>query len=75
MALVKKLTKIGNSLGIILPTEILRVAGMDTDSEVEISVKDNEVLLRPTKLKDHKVMKTFMGVVKDYDQTLRKLAK
>lgn len=75
MALVKKLTRIGNSLGVILPTEILRMAGIDDDSEVEISAGENQIVLKITDLKDHKVMKTFLGVLKDYNQTLKKLAK
>jgi antitoxin component of MazEF toxin-antitoxin module len=75
MTLVKKLTKIGNSLGVILPTDILKVVGISDKSEVEISIKDDEIVLRPTNLKDHKVMKIFLGVLKDYDETLKKLAK
>ena len=75
MALVKKLIRIGNSLGVILPSEILKIAGLDGDSEIEIAAEEGRVLLRTTRLKDHKIMKTFMSVVKDYDETLKKLEK
>ncbi len=75
MVLVKKLTKIGNSWGVILPAEILKVAGITGKSKVEISVKEDQIVITPTNLKDHKVMQTFMGVLKDYDETLKKLAK
>jgi len=75
MTLTKKLTKIGNSWGVILPAEILKVVGMSDDSEVEISVKENHIVLTPSNLKDHKVMKAFLSVIRDYDETLKKLAK
>jgi antitoxin component of MazEF toxin-antitoxin module len=75
MALVKKLTKIGNSTGIILPSDILKVAGLSDDAEVQISVKENQIILEPANLKDRKVMKTFLSVIEDFDATLKKLAK
>jgi len=75
MTLIKKLSKIGNSYGIILPTELLEVTGLSKDSEIEISVKENKIILTPTNLKDHKVMKTFMTVLRDFDDTFKKLAK
>jgi antitoxin component of MazEF toxin-antitoxin module len=75
MALVKKLTKIGNSTGVILPADILKVAGISEDAEVQISVKEHQIILEPANLKDHKVMKTFLGVLEDFDETLKKLAK
>lgn len=75
MALVKKLSKIGNSYGVILPSDILDIAGLSKDSEVEISVKERQIIIRPTRLKDHKVLKTFMKVIEDYEDTFEKLAK
>ncbi|HCU24957.1 MAG TPA: hypothetical protein DF383_08065 [Deltaproteobacteria bacterium] len=75
MVLVKKLSKIGNSYGVILPAEVLEIAGLSKEEEVEISVKENRVILKPTRLKDHQVMKVFMGVLEDYDKTFEKLAK
>ncbi len=74
MTLVKKLTKIGNSMGIILPSEILATTGINSKSKIEMEIRGNEIILRPIDLKNHKVMKTFLSVVKDYDKTLRKLA-
>ncbi len=75
MALIKKLTRIGNSLGIILPTEILQAMGINEKSQVEISVKEEKLILKPVNLQDHKVMKTFLKVLEDYDDTFKKLAK
>lgn len=55
--------------------EMRQVVGIDDASEIEISVKENGIVLRPTNLKDHKIMKTFLGVLQDYDETFKKLAK
>ena len=73
MTLTKKLTKIGNSWGVILPSEILNLAGIQ--SEVQIEAKPGKISLTPIGLEEHKVMKTFLSVLRDYDGTLAKLAK
>ena len=70
----KKLTKIGNSYGVILSKEILEQVGINEKGELEMEVRGNELVLRPTNLKDHKVMKAFLSVVKRYDPLLKRLA-
>ena len=75
MALVKKLTKIGNSCGLIVPREFMESAGLSEKSQVELEIRGDELVVRPARLKDYKVMKTFMTVVRDYDKLFKKLAK
>ncbi len=75
MALTKKLMKIGNSTGVIIPNDILQTIGLQEGSEVEIVIEKNGIFLKPMNLKDYKIMKTFLSVMEDYDETLRKLAK
>lgn len=75
MGVVKKLTKIGNSYGVILPREYLEEIGIDEKAEVEVEVKGGEVTLRPARLEDYKIMKTFLSVVRDYEPVLKRLAK
>ena len=75
MTIVKKLTKIGNSYGVILPKEVLTEAGIDEQAEVEVAVRDGEVVVRAVNMQDYKVMKIFLSVMKDYDPLLKKLAK
>lgn len=74
MALTKKLTKIGNSKGVILSNEILKMADMEDQEEVEIVTKPHEIIIKPTHMKDHKVRKAFMKVLEDFDETFKKLA-
>ncbi len=75
MALVKKVIKIGNSAGVILPADLMSLVGIKDNSEVSFSVKGNGIFVQPVRLKDHKIMKTFMNVLEDYNETFKKLAK
>ncbi len=74
MGALKKLTKIGNSYGVILPKELLDQLGIDEKTEMEVELRENELALKPIRMKDYKVMKTFLSVVRDYDKTFKKLA-
>ena len=72
--LKKKLTKIGNSYGVILSKELLDQAGIGEKDELEMEVREGELVLRVANLKDYKVMKSFLSVVRDYDPLLKRLA-
>ncbi len=73
--LKKKFTRIGNSWGIIIPSELLKLTGINPKDEFEMEIKKDHIVIKPINLKDHKVMKTFLSVLEDYNQTLKKLAK
>ena len=75
MATVKKLTKIGNSYGVIIPKELLEAVGFNEKTSIRVEIRKNELVFRPINLKDHKVLKTFLSVVDDYDPLLKRLAK
>ncbi|HEY3131698.1 MAG TPA: AbrB/MazE/SpoVT family DNA-binding domain-containing protein [Acidobacteriota bacterium] len=47
MPLVKKLTRIGNSTGLILPQPVLDQVGLEANAEVELVVKGNSLTIRP----------------------------
>ena len=77
MALIKKLTKIGNSYGVILPSEVLKLAGMEFDSELDVTVEKEGVLIRPRKFqdkRDKRVMEAMARFIKKYRHDLKKLA-
>jgi antitoxin component of MazEF toxin-antitoxin module len=46
MALIKAITKHGNSAGIILDQAILKLVGWDVGTEVEIHVKGDSIVLK-----------------------------
>ncbi len=77
MALVKKLTKIGNSYGVILSTDILKLAGMAPDGEFEIDADEKGIVLRPHFSKtptDKKVSQAVERFIKKYRKDLQNLA-
>lgn len=77
MALIKKLTKIGNSYGVILPSDVLKMAGIEPLGECEIEVDKEGVLLRPHfkgSKKDERVMKAMARFMSKYRSDLKKLA-
>ena len=42
----RKVTKIGNSIGITLPPELLRQVGLSQGDDVQIEVKNGKIILR-----------------------------
>lgn len=52
MPLVKKLIRVGDSTAVILDLEILRQVDVEPDSEVEVSVEDSAIVIRPRRYTD-----------------------
>lgn len=71
----KRPTKIGNSLGVIIPSDVVKETGLTYKTDLEVRAEGHRIVIEPVNLTDHKIMKTFLGVLKDYDKTLQKLAK
>jgi antitoxin component of MazEF toxin-antitoxin module len=46
-SVVRKLTQIGNSKGIILPQTILEMLEWDTDAEVELKIDGKKLIVSP----------------------------
>ncbi len=74
MALIKKITKIGNSYGIILPSDVMNLVNATPDSEVEIRVDGGKIILHPILENEKCVMESFAKFVGLYPDTLKKLA-
>lgn len=75
----RKVTKIGNSIGITLPPEVLRQVGIARGDDVQVEVKDGKIILQK---KEHLqlpdgVDAEFMGilndVVKEHDKAFKGL--
>ena len=52
--MVKTLRPMGNSYGIIIDRPIMDLLGIEPDSQLEVTVQDGGLLLRPVSVKDHK---------------------
>ena len=74
MGLVKNIIKIGNSYGLILPSDVMELVGIKPESEVEIKVEKDGLFIHPTLREDRMVMENFVKFAGKYDDTLKKLA-
>lgn len=75
--MVKKITKIGNSQGIIFDTALMELAHLKVGDEVNVTVHEGGSITltpsRPTR-SPAEVAATIDGVMRDYADTMRKLA-
>jgi antitoxin component of MazEF toxin-antitoxin module len=76
MPLTKQFTRIGNSTGIILDRQILQQADMTSDTEVEISVEGNAIVIRPHRYaSDAEASAAGRAVMKRRRKLMERLAK
>ncbi|MCX6887900.1 MAG: hypothetical protein NTU71_00470 [Verrucomicrobia bacterium] len=73
----KKLTKLGNSQGLIFDAALMELARLKVGDDVNVEVHEGGTItitpLRPRPSKEE-VTKAIRGVMKDYARTMRKLA-
>lgn len=75
----RKVTKIGNSFGITLPTELLKKVGLKQGDDVQVEVKDGEIVLRKKEQitlpdgVDAQFMDILNDVIKDHDKAFKGL--
>jgi antitoxin MazE len=74
--MIKKLTAVGNSLGLIIERPILELLNIDKDTPLEVRTDGEALIVRPA-AKDRKarVRASTARMMKAHDATLRKLAK
>ena len=76
MPLVKKLIRVGDSTGVILDPEILRQVDIEPDSEVEISVEDSVIVIRPCRhTDDDNARAAGRNVIRNRGRLLERLSK
>ncbi len=75
--MIKTITKVGNSRGIIFDAAIMDLAHLKTGDQVNVEVHEGRTItitpLHP-KLSPEQFGKELKGVLHDYRKTLRKLA-
>lgn len=73
--MIKKLTKHGNSLALVIEKSILDQIGADADTRFEISTDGQVLILTPVKGAGRESFKTALDDVNErYSKTLKKLA-
>jgi antitoxin component of MazEF toxin-antitoxin module len=74
--MIKKLSAVGNSLGLIIERPILELLGITKDTPLEVKTDGEALIIRPVKLgKKERVRESTKRMMGIHDETLRKLAK
>lgn len=75
----RKVTKIGNSIGITLPPEVLKQVGLTQGDDVQVEVKDGKIILRKKEQVqlpagvDAEFMDILNDVIKEHDKAFKGL--
>ena len=74
--MIKKLSAVGNSLGLIIDRPILELLDIDKDTELEVKTDGEALIIRPSKLtKKARIRASTKKMMAVHEETLRKLAK
>jgi antitoxin component of MazEF toxin-antitoxin module len=71
----KKLSAIGNSLGIVIEKPILELLGIDRDTELEMTTDGRRLIIEPGPDRKKRVLASARKVMDAHGETFRKLAK
>jgi antitoxin component of MazEF toxin-antitoxin module len=75
MPMRKKLTAIGNSLGVVIEKPILELLDIDRDTELEMRTDGKLLIIEPVRQRRKRVAESARRVMDAHDETFRKLAK
>ena len=74
--MIKKLTAIGNSLGLIIEKPILELLNIDKETPLEVRTDGEGLIIRPQRQSRSARLRAAADKMMDaHDETLRKLAK
>ncbi len=74
--MVKHMSRIGNSLGLVIDRPILELLKIDEDTPLEVSTDGDGLTIRPIReAKSERVKKAARRVMAAHEKTLRKLAR
>ncbi len=73
--MIKKLTPIGNSLGLIIEKPILDLLNIDRNTRLEVRTDGEALIIRPVRAEHRaRVHEAAERLMERHDETLRKLA-
>jgi len=71
----KKLSAVGNSLGLVIEKPILELLSIDRDTELEMTTDGDRLIIEPIRTGKKGLRASAEKVMKKHDDTFRKLAK
>jgi antitoxin MazE len=81
--MIKKLSKHGNSLALLIDKPILELLDVNENTQFKIRIEGDKIILEPVRKESDvltisenaKLQKSYEDVIKKYDAVLKKLAK
>jgi antitoxin MazE len=71
----KKLSAVGNSLGVVIEKPILELLDIDRETELEMTTDGQRLIIEPVRRRRKRVLASAKKVMDAHDETFRKLAK
>lgn len=75
MEIIKSISKIGNSLGVILPLEMIEELGISKKSRIRLISENGFITIRPTEGREVKIMRAAAKYLQKYKKDFKKLAR
>ncbi|MCI2852748.1 antitoxin MazE [Staphylococcus hominis] len=72
--IIRKLRKVGDSLVISLPCEVIEALKIDNNENIQFVIEDDKVILQKENNKDKDFSKLLDETFFKYDEALRKLS-
>ena len=77
--MTKKLTRHGNSFALIIDKPLLRLLDISEKTNLDLSIEDGELIIRPAKAKGRKkskqeIKKIAQEIMTEYAEAFKKLA-
>jgi antitoxin MazE len=72
--MMKKLSAVGNSLGIVIEKPILELLDIDRETELEMTTDGQRLIIQPIRQRRKRVLASAKKIMDAHDKTFRKLA-
>lgn len=72
MEVERKIRKMGNSLGVLIPSDMLKEMGIEKDDTVYLSVEDGELIIRSESQKQNhdKFKEKVLAIIEEYMESM-----
>lgn len=75
MEIIKTINQIGNSLGVIIPNDMLSSLGLKKKNKVRLCLEKDAILIVPAENREDRVMQAAAKYIKKYHSDFKKLAR
>ena len=71
----KRLSSVGNSLGLVIERPILDLLNINRDTDLEVTTDGNKLIIEPIRMSKKSLKDSAQKIMKKHDSTFKNLAK